>query len=221
MSITNIKQSINDYEAYKGNSNGYNVFIKSLLNIDMILSAYIPIAIFLVLNSSHGLTTAYISTFFWSLFCQLYFRVIKKISDAISLILLLYSTCKLIFIYFVPVKILLTYSTIFGCGIYCILIVTLNLHNKPLLQLFAEKGNPAMLDWEFRKNPLYSKVWKETSNIWLLAFVIKAFIIYISLIFLTPNLGYIYIVMGTPFTILLIALSIWYPKHKWEKILYK
>ncbi|HJO93724.1 MAG TPA: hypothetical protein QF753_10020 [Victivallales bacterium] len=222
MNCIEFEKSKNDFESFEGESNTIKMIIKSLLGFDMILSAYIPIILFSVLNSNYDITVAYIATFFWGLFCQLYFHYVKKIFDPISMIFLVYSICKLAMLWFISVKVLLTYSTIFECSIYCIIIITLNLLDKPIWQLFAEKADPKLLEWKFRESYLYKKIWKEVSNIWLLSFVIKAVIIYLSMKFLTSNeLGNVYIIMGTPFAIFIICIGIWYPKHRWIKIFYK
>ncbi len=222
MNSIEFEEAKKSFETYEGPTNRFAMIMKSLLGFDLILSAYIPIVIFSVLNSNYNLTAAYIATFFWGLFCQLYFHFVKKIFDPISMIFLVYSICKLAMLYFVSAKILLTYSSLFECGIYCIIIIILNLLDKPIWQLFAEKASPKLLEWKFRKNYYYKKIWKEVSNIWLISFVIKAVIIYLSMKFLTSKeLGNVYIIMGTPFAIIIICIGIWYPQHRWMKIFYK
>ena len=91
MNSIEFEEAKKSFETYEGPTNRFAMIMKSLLGFDLILSAYIPIVIFSVLNSNYNLTAAYIATFFWGLFCQLYFHFVKKIFDPISMIFLVYS----------------------------------------------------------------------------------------------------------------------------------
>ncbi|MEQ9887564.1 hypothetical protein [Pectobacterium zantedeschiae] len=100
-------------------------------------------------------------------------------------------------------------STVIIFSIYSML-------GRPVIQTLAEQATPRLKTLPNYGTPRYTKIWNEVSLVWILAYLIKAIVIYTLSHRPGLPMDTLVLISGWPLTLLLVIFSFKWPKYRWS-----
>ncbi|WP_299005489.1 hypothetical protein [uncultured Shewanella sp.] len=92
-----------------------------------------------------------------------------------------------------------------------------SLMNRPMIKGLAESGLPYLKTLPIRETALYHRVWHEVSIVWIIAQLFKLLVVLIWAYEGSKSLNMIVFLLSWPYTVVLIAFSVKWPKKRWKR----
>ena len=194
-------------------------FAQYMMNRKSYLLIWVPMISFYFLYRLFGLVPAIVITGIYGIAIDFIYR---EESNLFIYAIVLFGVLELVIFTLVPKKF------IFDVYAYRVALVAIkktmiftifSMINKPLIQVMAERFRPKLLEWNFRGDPFYKRVWHEISFLWILVYAAKTLYFIIMKDSLTEDrLVLSAVIAGWPLFGVMMYLSFWWPHWRWAKI---
>lgn len=157
-------------------SEDINIISRTLFNREAFLSMIFPALIYALTYKVWGLTEAVLVSGVYAFLVSFTLKSTKYI----TFIFALFGLFEIVIVAIVPETWLL--ETVFikalvGAFQTSIVFLVFSMMGKPIPQLFAEVASPDLKSWDFSQTVNYRKIWQKVSMIWIMAYLLKAFIL--------------------------------------------
>lgn len=200
----------------KMRNNPVNLILSLLFNRSAMLSMIVPAMLYVVVYRYLGLSAAVLITGLYGLGISLVLKSLGYLALAFAL----FGLVEVVIVTLAPAAWLVDlvyFKMVLGAVQSVLIFMVFAILGKPIPQLFAEAGQPDLLNWSFSKTAAYRRVWQQASAIWVLGYSIKALILWWQYPISESTVAVLNVALGWPVHASLLVISVLFVYHQFAQ----
>ncbi|MCE0558385.1 hypothetical protein [Motilimonas sp. E26] len=198
------------------NQNPLAILKGLLLSRDAFLSMILPALLYLGVYHYAGLLYAVLVSGIYGIVISL---TLKSLGP-IALVFALFGLIELLIVTFTPAGWLVDVvfiQVLAGAVKSALVFLIFSLLGKPIPRLFAELGSPELKAWEFSQTPRYQQIWQQASAIWIVAYSLKAALLWLAYPIEEATLATVKVVSGWPLHAALLVVLVYFVQYQFSR----